>query len=362
MATFLELEGTSGASATALDHASIARRDSTRQIDEVLSLPAHLRDALDRAEAAATAGLDAPAGLIIAGMGGSGVGGRLALAGLGPRLVRPLTVSNDYSLPGWTGPQTLVFCSSYSGATEETLSAYREAAERGAPRLVATTGGSLAEQARRDGVPAIELPEGFQPRAAVAYSLVCALAAAAASGAAPWARAEVDRSAELLDQLVEEWGPDAGEDSEAKTIARKLHGTLPVIVGAGLAEAAAYRWKCQLNENAEVPAFFSALPEADHNEVVGWAAARDLGRLAYVSLEDHEGHPRNLRRAELTAEIAAAGVAATLRVRARGETRLERLLSLVLLGDLVSIYVAVLRGADPIDIPAIDELKAHMRR
>ena len=140
-----------------------------------------------------------------------------------------------------------------------------------------------------------------------------------------------------------------------------MHGTLPVFVGAGLAEAAAYRWKCQFNENAEVPAFFSALPEADHNEVVGWAAARDLGRLSYVSLEDRDGHPRNLRRAELTAEIAAAGTATTVRVSARGETRLERLLSLVLLGDLVSIYVAVLRGADPIDIPAIDALKARMR-
>jgi glucose/mannose-6-phosphate isomerase len=275
-------------------------------------------------------------------------------------LTRPLTVSNDYALPAWAGQGTLVLCSSYSGTTEETLAAYADAADRGAPRLVATTGGRIAELARRDDVPIIGLPTGFQPRAAVAYSLVSALAGAAVAGAAPWLHDEIACAAELLEVLVEEWGPDAGEDSEAKALARALDGTLPVIVGAGLAEAAAYRWKCQFNENAEIPAFHSALPEADHNEVVGWAAARGLGRLAFVSLEDEAGHPRNLRRAELTADIAGAGAATVLRVQARGKTRLERLLSLVLLGDLVSIYVAVLRGADPIDIPAIDTLKARM--
>jgi glucose/mannose-6-phosphate isomerase len=345
---------------TSLDRSAIAEIDSTRQLDEVVALPDQLRDAVRRVQTCDVAPVEAPGGLIVAGMGGSGVGGRLALAALGPRLRRPLTVSNDYSLPGWAGESTLVLCSSYSGTTEETLAAYAEAGERGAPRLVATTGGRIGELARRDGVPVIPLPAGFQPRAAVAYSLVSALGAAAISGAAPFVHHEVERAAALLEGLIDEWGPDADEDSEAKALARALDGTLPVIVGAGIAEAAAYRWKCQFNENAEIPAFHSALPEADHNEVVGWAAARGLGRLAFVSLEDEAGHPRNLRRAELTAGIAAGGAATVLRVQARGETRLERLLSLILLGDLVSIYVAVLRGADPIDIPAIDTLKARM--
>ena len=120
-----------------------------------------------------------------------------------------------------------------------------------------------------------------------------------------------------------------------------------MIAGAELAAAAAYRWKCQFNENAELPAFCSVLPEADHNEVVGWAAARELARFSYVSLEDAETHPRNALRAELTAEFAAAGADPVLRLRSRGESRVERLVSLVLLGDLVSIYAAVLRGADP---------------
>ena len=261
-----------------------------------------------------------------------------------------MVVADGYALPGWAGPETLVLCSSYSGATEETLSAYDEAVERGAPRLVVSTGGPLVERARRDGVPVIPIPGGFQPRAAIGYSLVSALEAAALAGAAPSVRDEIEAAADLAEALAAEWGPDG--DGEAKDIARALHGTVPVIAGAELAAAAAYRWKCQFNENAELPAFCSVLPEADHNEVVGWAAARELARFSYVSLEDAETHPRNALRAELTAEFAAAGADPVLRLRSRGESRVERLVSLVLLGDLVSIYAAVLRGADPVDIPA----------
>jgi glucose/mannose-6-phosphate isomerase len=360
LAASLELSATPPAPDAELDRATIANVDSTAQIEAVLGLPAQLRDALRRVTDVDAKGLDAAGGLILAGMGGSGVGGRLALGVLGPRLSRPLTVSNSYALPAWAGPQTLVFCSSYSGSTAETLAAYADAGKHGAPRLVATTGGELARLARQDDVPMISLPAGLQPRAAVGYALVSALAAAALCGAAPVLDDDVKRAAALLDELAAEWGPDADEDSEAKALARALHGTLPVFVGAEIAEAAAYRWKCQFNENAEVPAFASALPEADHNEVVGWAVARELGRLSYVSLEDPGANPDNLRRAELTAELATAGVTTALRVRARGETRLERMLSLVLLGDLVSVYVAVLRGADPIDIPAIDALKAQL--
>jgi glucose/mannose-6-phosphate isomerase len=135
---------------------------------------------------------------------------------------------------------------------------------------------------------------------------------------------------------------------------------VPVVAGAELAASAAYRWKCQINENAGLPAFASELPELDHNEVVGWPAARDLGRFAAVFLEDPGAHPRNALRAALSAEQAAAGAVAVERVVARGETPTERLVSLVLLGDLVSLYLAVLRGEDPASIPPIEALKAAL--
>jgi glucose/mannose-6-phosphate isomerase len=343
-----------------LDSAAVAAVDSTDQAGEIVDLGVHLRDALWRVESAAIAPADAPGGLVVAGMGGSAIGGRLAAGALGPRLRRPLAIADGYALPGWAGPDTLVLCSSYSGATEETLSAYDDAATRGAPRLVATTGGALAERARRDGVPVIPLPGGFQPRAAVGYSLVAALEAAALCGAAAPVRDEVVAAALLAERLAAEWGPDGPEHGEAKALARRLHGTVPVIAGAGLAAAAAYRWKCQINENAGLPAFASALPELDHNEVVGWPAAGGLGRFSAVFLEDAGAHPRNALRVLITAEQAAAG-ATVERVIARGETPTERLVSLVLLGDLVSVYLAVLRGEDPASIPPIDAVKAALK-
>jgi glucose/mannose-6-phosphate isomerase len=344
----------------ALDAAAVAAVDSTGQVDDMLDLGDHLQDALWRVESAAIEPVDAPGGVIVAGMGGSAIGGRLALGLLGSRLRRPLLVSDGYALPGWCGPDTLVLCSSYSGGTEETLAAYDDAAERGAPRLVATTGGALIERARRDGVPVIPVPGGFQPRAAVGYSLVAALEAAALCGAAPSVREEVEAAASLAQGLAEQWGPDGPEDGEAKRLARRLHGTVPVIVGAELAAAAAYRWKGQINENTGIPAFTSALPEHDHNEIVAWPAAD--GALSAVFLEDPGSHPRNLLRTELTAEQAATGAAVVERVTARGETPTERLASLVLLGDLVSLYLAVLRGKDPVSIPPIDALKAELAR
>jgi glucose/mannose-6-phosphate isomerase len=345
-----------------LDRGAVAAVDSTGQVAETLGLGEHLRDALWRVDSAGIAPVDAPGGVLVAGVGGSAAGARLAAGALEPVLRRPLVVVDDYRLPAWAGPETLVLCSSYSGATEETVAAYDDAVERGAPRIVATTGGPLAERARRDRVPVIPLPGGFQPRTAVGYSLGAVLEVAALAGAAPHQRAEVEAAAALATELAAEWGPDGPESGEAKTLARRLLGTVPVFLGAELAAPVAYRWKCQFNENAKLPAFAARLPELDHNEIVSWPAAHDLGRFSCVVLEDPDAHPRNVLRAELTAALAQEGAEAVERVRARGRTRLERLVALVLLGDLASLYAAVLRGVDPVEIRPIEVLKAELAR
>src|SRR5215204_7694456 len=343
---------------TPLDAAACGAVDSTGQFGETLGLAEHLRDALWRVDSADIAPVDAQGGLIVAGMGGSSVGGRLAAGALGPQLRRPLALAMGYDIPAWIGGETLVLCSSYSGTTEETLATYDAAREAGAPRIVATTGGPLAERARADDVPVVPFPGGFQPRAAVGYSLVTALEAAALCGAGPSLRGEVEAAAALAAELAHEWGPEGAEDGDAKRLARALHGTFPVITGAGLTASVAYRWKTQINENAEIPAFASKLPEHDHNELVGWAGAER--RLGAVFLEDPAGDERAARRIEVTAELAAEGAAVVARVSARGETRLERLVSLVLLGDLVSLYMAVLRGVDPVSVRAIEVLKERL--
>ncbi len=273
----------------ALSREAIAEVDSTGQLADVLTLPEHLRDALWRVESAIMNEWDTPGGLVVAGMGGSAIGGALAAAALGDHASRPILVTRAYGLPPWTTPDTTVLCASYSGDTEETLACYESAGALGAQRVVVTTGGRLAELARADKVPVIPLPGGFQPRAAVAYMTVASLEVAALCGAGPRLTSEIDVAASHAEQLVAEWGPDAPEESLAKTIARGLSGTTPVIAGAGLTNPIAYRWKTQINENAKQPSFCEraarARPQRDRG-LGGRARARTL----------LGGVPRRLRR------------------------------------------------------------------
>ena len=338
----------------------IAGVDSTGQLDDVLALPEHLRDAVWRVESAIMQDWDTSAGLVVAGMGGSAIGGALARAALGDHASRPIFVTRAYGIPTWTTPDTMVLCASYSGETEETLACYESAGALGAKRTVVTTGGRLAEMARADGVPVIPLPGGFQPRAAVAYMVVASLEVAALCGAGPRLTSEIDVAASHIEQLVAEWGPDSPEDSLAKTVARGLLGTTPVIAGAGLTNPIAYRWKTQINENAKQPAFSNELPELDHNEIAGWEGAKDLGRFSAIFLDDSDAHPRVKQRMDLTEQAIAGNAVASFRLETRGQTAIERVMSLVLLGDLVSIYLAALRGVDPGPVRALDELKAAL--
>ncbi len=343
-----------------LSRDSVAEVDVSGQFAEVLALPDHLRDALWRMESANLRPHDSPGGLVIAGVGGSSAGGALARAALGDAASRPIELARDYGVPGWTTPDTTVLCASYSGDTEETLAAYEAAQALGARTVVLTTGGKLAELARTDGVPVVPLPGGLQSRAAIGYSLVVSLEVARLCGAGESLRAEVDVAAEHAARLAGAWGPDAAEDSLAKTLARGLHGTIPQIAGAALTAPVAYRWKTQINENAKAPAFAAELPELDHNELMGWDGAGAFGTFSAVFLDDSDLHPRLRQRLELTRGLIASRGAATFRVESIGQTRLQRLVSLVLLGDLVSLYLATLRGVDPGPVAAADSLRSAL--
>jgi glucose/mannose-6-phosphate isomerase len=340
-----------------LGREAIAAVDTAGQLEDILGMPDQLRDALWRVESANLKSGESPDGLVVAGMGGSSIGGALARAALGDRASRPIVLARGYALPAWTTPDTTVLCASYSGETEETLAVYEAAGALGAPRIVATTGGKLAEEAREDGVAVIPLPGGFQPRAAVAYSLVVALEVAALCGAGESLHAEIDVAAAHAERLASEWAPEAADDCLPKRLARGLHRTVPQICGAGLTTPIAYRWKSQINENAKTPCFASELPELDHNELAGWEATADLARFSAVFLDDSDLHPRIRQRIELTRGIIAGSGATTYRVDTIGETRTERLVSQVLLGDLVSLYLAVLRGVDPSPVKVLEQLK-----
>jgi glucose/mannose-6-phosphate isomerase len=181
-------------------------------------------------------------------------------------------------------------------------------------------------------------------------------------GAGERLHSEIDVAAHRAEALVDAWGPESSEDSLAKSLARGLHGTVPQIAGAGLTAPIAYRWKTQLNENAKLPAFANELPELDHNEICGWEGSGELGPFSAVFLDDSDLHPRIRQRIELTRGLIASQSVATYRVDGVGETRTERLVSLVLLGDLVSLYLAVLRGVDPASVELIERLKDALAR
>jgi glucose/mannose-6-phosphate isomerase len=321
-------------------------------IDDVLALPDQLRDAVWRIETARLEPADT-AGLLVCGMGGSAIGGDLAAAAIGDRLTRPLVSVRGYELPSWATPEWTVLCSSYSGNTEETLACFEAAEVLGARRLVLSTGGALVERAREAGVPVVAPPGIYQPRVAVAYMFVAAAEAAALAGAAPGIRTEIDAAAAFVEREA------LTVKAKAAEIASSLGSAPSVVYGSDLTAPVARRWKTQINENAKLPAFHSELPEADHNEICGWAG-EDAGRMAAVFLEDCDQHPRERRRFELTAGIVAESGATVVRVETAGETRVERMLWAMLLGDLVSLEIARTIGVDPERIEALDRVKEGM--
>lgn len=300
--------------------------------------------------------------IVVLGMGGSGVGGDLLQALLGPTFPVPVVVVKDRRIPAFVGPQSLLFACSHSGDTEETLEAYAAAKEAGAPAVVITSGGALAALAGQRGDPVVHLPAGLPPRAAVPYlflPMVSALRRLTHMGelSAEWAGAR-----EVLRGLVDELGPTArAERNPAKRLAARLVGHLPAIYASSPALApVAYRWKCQFNENSKTLALWNTFPELNHNETVGWEDQTVARQIAVVLLREPEEDPAVARRVMATRDVAFGAAASVDEVRARGASRLARLLSLVLFGDFVSVYLALLRGVDPTPVGPIDEIKRRL--
>ena len=321
-------------------------------IEDVLDQPRQIEDALMKVESARIPRRDLPGGLLVCGMGGSAVGGDLAAAAIGRRATRPLRTVRGYAPEPWVGADTLVLCSSYSGSTEETLACFEAAGEAGAPRVALTTGGPLADRAREEGVPVIGVPLGMQPRAAVVYMTVGALECAALCGAAPGLRDELEAAAPTLEGLT--------DDSEPDDIAHRIHGTLAVIHGAETTTAPARRWKTQFNENAKVAAFASELPEANHNEIEGWPWLREQVPAAAVYLTAPGQPGRLAQQVELAADALGKQGVPVVRATARGESGVAQVLSLVMLGDIVSVRLAELSAIDPTPVAAIESFRASL--
>ena len=341
------------------DRAALRAVDPGGMLDAVVGLAQQCREAY--AIGLATNPLPKAAGIAsvaVCGMGGSGIAGDVLAAIAASRLRIPVTVVRTPELPEFCGPHTLLIASSYSGETSETLGLFEEAVVRGCRILSIASGGMLAERSAELGVGRVHVPEGFMPRAAFGHLAVGALGALEAMGIAPSHADDVAEALGLMDEVVAEGGPDEpAATNPAKALALAIGERVPVVWGAdGIASVAATRWKTQFNENAKVPAFAAALPELDHNEVVGWSPGRGDG-FAVIALR-HEGeHGDVSSRFPLSEDIARRSGAHVHEVRARGRSDLARLLTLVQIGDLVSTYLGLARGIDPSPVEAIAGLK-----
>jgi glucose/mannose-6-phosphate isomerase len=307
---------------------------------------------------------------VVAGMGGSAIAADIAATYLSRRWPVSVDVVRDYALPAWVDADCLVIACSYSGNTEETLSAWREAGERGLERAVITTGGTLGEEGRMAGVPLLSLPEGYPPRAALPSCIVTMLAMLAGVGpegdTSPGGGetlGEVERIAGRLESLREVYGGDVEVlRNPAKELALWFSTGWPVIYAPAYPLApVAMRWRGQLGENSKRVASGHLLPEMNHNEIVGWEVQRQFYPATRVlMMEDREQGERLGVRIGTTAELLQRTGAPVRRLSCEGEGLLLRMMEMVLLGDYTSVYLAAGWGIDPTPVEKIDFIKSRL--
>jgi glucose/mannose-6-phosphate isomerase len=345
------------------DRGAMGRFDQAGMLDAIGGIPGQISDAWQR-----TRDLELPEthrglrSVALLGMGGSAIGGDLVRSVFADRLKAPLIVVRDYELPAWVGRDTLVVASSYSGATEETISAVSTALERRCPVAVISTGGPLQEVARKAGLPLLAFPGEGQPRAAVGYALTLLSGLLERAGLLELDDAEIQAAVAAATAAVEASGPDTpSERNPAKQLAWTLVDRLPVIEASGSLVAVARRWKTQLNENGKTMAVIEELPEATHNTVVGYAQPESIrDHLYVVFLASPLEHPRSRLRASLSAELLGAAQIGHQVLPVAGEGPLQQAVSGIVLGDYDSTYRALLYGDDPSPVEAIAYVKGRM--
>ncbi len=308
--------------------------------------------------------------VVVTGMGGSAIAGDLAASFFNRRWDVPIHVVRGYDLPAWVGAGSLVIGCSYSGNTEETLSAWRQAGERGLDRVAISTGGTIGAEAVAADLPLFRIPEGYPPRAALPSLLVTLTRVLAGVGSegpeSPGGAAtiaELDAAAARLNEVRASYGRDVPvTDNPAKQLALWMDRGLVVIYAPEYPlGAVGMRWRGQIGENAKRLAAGHMVPEMNHNEIVGWEAQTDLyPQSRVVFLEDREQGERIALRIQTSVGLLEEAGAPVRRILSEGESLLPRMISLVALGDYTSVYLAIGWGIDPTPVEKIDFLKAKL--
>jgi glucose/mannose-6-phosphate isomerase len=346
------------------DPAVIKRIDTSDMLARVRELPRQL--ALARRVAGAVEldqrhrDVDA---VLVLGMGGSAIGAALVAGIAGDRLRVPLIVHRDYGLPAWAASRTLVIAASHSGDTVETLSGAAEARRRGLPLVLVSTGGALGRQAESDGTPYLRYEQPGQPRAAIGFGLglihELLVGAELVTDPDPYGPA-----VEALEGMLERNAPAIETDANpAKQLAWAMFGRIPIIFGAGALAAVAHRWKTQMNENAKAWAMVEPMPEANHNAIEGTLNPRELSDALYVVEIREPREPEHISaRYRVVEELLGERATNRSVYWADGDSALARTLDAVAMGDLVSVYLAILYQTDPTPVTLLAMLKERLAR
>jgi glucose/mannose-6-phosphate isomerase len=304
--------------------------------------------------------------IVFTGMGGSAIGADIIRSYLSDKARVPIIVNRNYTLPAFVDAGSLVIASSYSGNTEETLGAYKDARSRNAKVIAITSGGELERLAKQDGFPVIKIPGALPPRCALGYSFFTALVLVSKIGIVEDQGRYIDEAISGMRRLKDKklGNGVSGARNIAKTIAGKLYGKHPVVYSSNdHIDCVTTRWRGQLAENSKVLASSHVFPEMDHNEIVGWENPRKLlkGSVA-IFLRDSGDSVRIAKRIDVTKKIIAKRGFDVLEVSSEGESLLARIFSLVYIGDFVSFYLAVLNKRDPTPVECITYLKEELSK
>lgn len=341
--------------------------DASDMLRLISGLPEQCREAYDIGRNSALPKPDrAIDNIVFAGLGGSAIGADIVRVYLQKELKVPVIVCRNYTLPEFVGKNTLLFCSSYSGNTEETLSSFDHGLKKGANIITMGSGGKLKELSLKNGFRHVAIPSGFPPRTALGYMSVTVLAVLSRLGFISDKEKEVEGIHAALSRLRdEEIGVDVpSEKNISMRIAGKLLGKYCVIYGTGdSTEAVAVRWRGQLAENSKALSSSHTLPEMNHNEIVGWEFPKELLKdFKVIMLDDPNDHPRTRQRIEISKRIIEESGAEIIELKREDSSFLARLFSLIYIGDFTSYYLALLNNIDPTPVKRVDYLKAELAR
>ncbi len=332
--------------------------DKSGMLNFSINAAKHYREAAKNAERIIV-DYPKPSNIVVAGLGGSAIGGDLLKDWAKTQLSVPIEVSREYNLPAYANKKTLVFITSYSGDTEETLSSFLDALKRKCMIYCISSGGAVLKYAQKHKVPYLQVPGGMPPRAALPYMLLPLLVYLEKAGLVKDVKEELNETFRLLEKISIDNGLEKPTNENfAKGLAQNIGESAPVIYGFGFYRGVAQRFKQQFNENSKSAAKWEYFPELDHNEIVGWEGRGEQCKWFTVILIRDVDEPVEIEsRIEVTKQIMERRGLIMIDLEVQGKSPLAKMLSTIVVGDFTSVYLSVLRGEDPTPVKTISTLK-----